>query len=325
MNAAAGAVKCLTSPPGREATASSLRRPAFPPKLPPSNRETTGMKQLLSIVAAGLVLAACGGGGDSEREAVRISTPAMKLPNDVKVAIMVENKSTLLKLPNKAIEDAEAAGFARNRGWGAAKYADEDADLAVVYSNVEDPKDETTVYSSYGWWVRRVGDGPIVFAGAFSFNSGSVSDDTDIGTLQGKATYTGGAAGLYWLYSTNPREAVDEAAPFTARATLHADFERDAISGTVDLFIGADGEARNWEVELKESAIGNTGTISRTGADDDAGAETVWTIEGMAATASGEWGGHIQHHGDNDVASGTFYSRHGTASRMVGAFGADKQ
>ena len=55
---------------------------------------------------------------------------------------------------------------------------------------------------------------------------------------------------------------------------------------------------------------------------------TVWTIDGTAGSASGEWSGSLQ---DNDdagvpkVGSGTFHTTFNDDGRMVGAFGVNKQ
>ena len=87
--------------------------------------------------------------------------------------------------------------------------------------------------------------------------------------------------------------------------------------------MGADGKSRNWSVELKEAAIADGGGIARDTADD-----TVWTIGGTAAAASGAWSGTLQDNGADGVpkvATGTFNSTYGGDGRMVGAFGANKQ
>ena len=196
-------------------------------------------------------------------------------------------------------------------------------------------------YASYGWWIHKGADG--------TYTVSAFVDDKDDGTdtnvpvatgvtaLQGSATYSGGAAGKYALYSSTG--GTNDAGHFTARATLEADFSKSVsatgITGTIDQFVGADGNARNWEVELMGSAISNGGLIRALNADGstepvdtDAGAKTKWTIDGSAAAASGAWSGSIQNNGDDGVprvASGTFHSEYSTSGRMVGAFGANKQ
>ena len=183
---------------------------------------------------------------------------------------------------------------------------------------------DNTIYASYGWWVHTADNGDLIVS-AFAADRGNVTDATGITALRGTAKYMGGAAGQYTLRGTTG--GANDAGDFTADATLDANFEDDTITGTIDNFIGEDGKSRDWSVELKEASINDGGLIARDVADD-----TVWTVGGTAAEASGEWSGSLQ---DNDaggvpkIATGTFNSTYGTAEgldgRMVGAFGAKKQ
>ena len=138
-------------------------------------------------------------------------------------------------------------------------------------------------YASYGWWIHKNATGSKFTASAFVDFKGTATT-VNMANLQGTATYVGGAAGKYALSSSTG--GTNDAGHFTAKATLEADFGDDTISGTIDNFMGADGMARDWSVDLKEAAIADAGPITRA-ADDD----TVWTIGGTAAAASGEWSG----------------------------------
>ena len=181
-----------------------------------------------------------------------------------------------------------------------------------------------TAYASYGWWLHKsANDGPFT-ASAFADEKGTVDVASGLDDLNGTATYMGGAAGKYALSSSTG--GTNDAGHFTARATLQADFTNNtadtAISGTLDNFMGADDQPRDWEVELGGSAISNDGVIG------DAEEGTVWTIGGTDADASGQWSGTLRNNGDDlvpQVATGTFYSEYGTAGKMVGGFGATKQ
>ena len=194
-------------------------------------------------------------------------------------------------------------------------------------------------YSSYGWWLRTKADGSLT-ASAFVDDKGT-APTTNVTTLvAGSATYRGGAAGKYALSSSTG--GTNDAGHFTARATLEADFEKDEVTGTIDRFMGADGQSRDWTVELKKSALFNDGTVigdpARDGIDltaataDDVRQKTVWTIGGTAAAAAGEWTGALKDTaatktdttGVPKVATGTFYSTYGQDGKMVGAFGAKK-
>ena len=185
-----------------------------------------------------------------------------------------------------------------------------------------------TAYASYGWWLRKAAnDGPFT-ASAFVDELGTVAAASGLTALNGTATYQGGAAGKYALASSTG--GTNDAGHFTARATLEADFTNNttetAITGTIDMFIGADGEPRDWEVALNGSQIGDTGEIGNASAST--GVDTVWTIGDDAASKSGNWTGTLRNNGDDlvpQVATGTFYTEYGTAGRMVGAFGANKQ
>ena len=185
------------------------------------------------------------------------------------------------------------------------------------------------IYASYGWWIHTAEDGKLT-ASAFHDIKGAptpVVADT-FSALQGTATYSGGAAGKYALSSTTG--GTNDAGHFTARATLEADFGNatagGTIAGTIDNFMGADGMARDWSVELKKGTMGTVadGAAPIDGPDDG----TVWTIDETAASASGEWSGALRNQGMDgvpSVATGTFYTEYGTGGRMVGAFGANKE
>lgn len=184
-----------------------------------------------------------------------------------------------------------------------------------------------TEYASYGWWLHKSLDGRTFIASAFVDDKGEADQAAGgITALNGSATYVGGAAGKYSLFSLTG--GTNDAGHFTARAKLEADFTNNtaatAITGTIDQFIGADGETRNWSVELMGSPIADAGTFGDTEGDNG----TQWTIDGQAARESGQWSGSLREAGTDLVpqaATGTFYSRYALDGRMVGAFGANKQ
>ncbi len=187
---------------------------------------------------------------------------------------------------------------------------------------------EDANYASYGWWLHKAAFETSFNASAFVDEVGTVAAATDLDTLNGTATYVGGAAGKYALSSTTG--GTNDAGHFTARATLEADFSvndgtdttTNAITGTLDMFMGADDQPRDWEVELMGSPITDEGGIG------GAAVGTAWTIGGAAADESGSWSGTLRNNGTDgvpQVATGTFYTEYGTAGKMVGAFGANKQ
>ena len=184
-------------------------------------------------------------------------------------------------------------------------------------------------YRYFGWWLRQGTDGYAV--GAFHAGVGTAADEfADLPALQGKATYSGPAAGTFAL--TPPIGAASSGA-FTARATLEADFgdgmEAGAVEGSIDGFM-VDGQAMPWTVELGSAGIGAGGAIAAAGTDT---ALTVWTIDERegAAPSSGpppSWAGRFHEAGDDlvpAVATGTFDAAYGDIGRMTGAFGARRQ
>ena len=194
-----------------------------------------------------------------------------------------------------------------------------------------DPEDKTmsiadVAYSSYGWWIRTDADGKVIVS-AFHDFKGTVPDGEAVTgiDLKGTAMYMGGAAGKYALSSSTG--GTNDSGHFTADVMLSADFDENKISGMVDNFMGADGEMRNWSVELMKTDI-NPADGALTGLNGAGMPETKWTLDGTAAAASGEWSGALREMGKDDVpqvATGTFYSHYGSDGKIVGAFGANVQ
>ncbi|MDE0523894.1 MAG: hypothetical protein OXH79_18260 [Boseongicola sp.] len=171
-------------------------------------------------------------------------------------------------------------------------------------------------YASYGWWLHKSEDDSTYTASAFHAYRGTDSGTVGIADLSGTATYTGGAAGKYALHSTTG--GTNDAGHFTADAMLKATFGAEhMVTGTVDNFVGTDGEARDWSVALNKSTVDDAGAIGNQ--------MTVWTIGGTDAEPAGEWSGNLREQDGNTgipgVATGTFYSEFGRDGKMVGAFG----
>ncbi len=186
-----------------------------------------------------------------------------------------------------------------------------------------------TMYSSYGWWIRTATDGKVTVSAFHDHKDGATTPTTVNLPEAGTATYVGGAAGKYALTSTTG--GINDAGHFTARATLEAEFgtgDANTISGTIDQFVGADGESRDWTVKLNETDSTDGGLIDGLGGAGGTAVGTVWTIGDDAADKSGSWSGNLREQGTDgvpQVATGTFDSTYGTAGKMVGAFGANEQ
>ena len=172
----------------------------------------------------------------------------------------------------------------------------------------------------FGWWLREMGSSYSV--GVFHRGTGGATDElADLPTLQGTASYTGPAAGLFAI---TPQLGDASAGDFTAAVTLEVDFgdrtDLGTVEGSVDDFM-VNGQARDWSVELQSARIGTNGTIASGGTDT---ALTYWTIGATKAQTTATWSGQF-HDADADrtptVATGLFDAVHGTIGRMTGAFG----
>ena len=200
-------------------------------------------------------------------------------------------------------------------------------------------------YFVYGWWLRNSDEK--------GYEVGTFTDVVDadpaiavlgITTLEGSATYMGHAAGKYALLPglDNPTGDVGH---FTANVMLTADWGDEAaigtLSGMVDGFMGADGMARDWTVELQKTTLRATGETDSglTSTDSVEMMQTVWTI-GDAADAAGGWMGTLHEAspasspraGTPTTALGEFTAEHGVVGEadsafghMAGAFGATLQ
>ena len=252
-------------------------------------------------------------------------TKAFELPNDNTVRVIIPGSfhgvsGMYYCTPTGGGTNCSAAvatgGFTLAGGTWTFKPTDPEARLM-------DMPDET--YASYGWWIHKSANGETFTASAFAADRGTVDAASGLDTLEGTATYMGGAAGKYALRSLTG--GTNDAGHFTARATLEADFTDNMVTGTIDNFMGADGQPRNWSVELKDSGVSADGTIlGENGTGEQM--QTVWTMDGTAADAAGGWQGTLKDNGDDlvpKVGTGTFYSEFGTAGKMVGGFGVNKQ
>ena len=179
-------------------------------------------------------------------------------------------------------------------------------------------------YQYFGWWLRDT-DGSYA-VGPFHLGVGGAADElTELPALQGTATYTGPAAGLFAII---PQPGEASAGNFTATATLEADFgdgtDPGRVQGTIDGFMVND-QVKDWSVELQAAQIGTHGGIS---SGSTATALTYWTIGDTKAQTTATWSGQF-HDADADrtpvVATGQFEAVHGNSGRMIGAFGATRR
>ncbi|MDE2813309.1 MAG: hypothetical protein OXM01_09805, partial [Gemmatimonadota bacterium] len=199
-------------------------------------------------------------------------------------------------------------------------------------------------YLYFGWWLRK-DDGDPTSASAFFGEVGDVEGGgtiADPSTVTGSATYSGNAAGKFAI--NNPLGG-SNAGHFTADVMLTAKFGANAapnnggVSGMIDNFMANDASVP-WSVKLNRAWWSTGGAFGGVDQDTDAAgiqlANTVWSIDGNAAPASGNWNGMMHDEalapaaasdGSNvpTAAVGVFQSMFGSTHTMVGAFGATKQ
>ena len=187
------------------------------------------------------------------------------------------------------------------------------------------------IYFAYGWWLRN-SDASGYEVGTFTDYVGAPAALT-INALQGSATYMGHAAGKYSLLPglDNPTGDVGH---FTANVMLKAEWgdgtAPGSLSGMVDGFMGADGMARDWTVELQKTTLTEAGATEDidTTTDGHQAMQTVWTI-GTAADAAGMWTGQLYEAsgasspraGTPTTALGEFTAEHGVVGELSSAFG----
>ncbi len=226
---------------------------------------------------------------------------------------------------------AEKAGASFNQNKAVWQFKPDDPDAPTTAG----PPLQDEGYSTYGWWIHRTRDDKTWTASAFYAvrdpGGGVVREITNLtrDSLQGQATYTGGAGGYYAINSTVAADS--HAGWFEADATLEADFSANTVTGTISGFrtgaLGSAtaGTARAWSVELLKKPF-----VADGGFDQPiAGGGTKWTRDGTVANASGQWEGTFAEGGDTtdglpDVAVGTFYTEYHNLGRMVGGFGVNK-
>ena len=174
-------------------------------------------------------------------------------------------------------------------------------------------------YIDFGYWVQTDMSGDTDSYKVAAFHRGSIQ--SDISNLSGKATYNGGAAGLYTKreFAAGGGGALLDAGRFTADAELTAYFgtpntiasaDHNSISGTISGFKDAQGNVIDSSWTLKLNPIGG----SRTGAAGTFGAAP----SGGTTTGGGAWDARFYGTADNTTTPHTFPT--GVAGKFDGSF-----
>ena len=134
-------------------------------------------------------------------------------------------------------------------------------------------------YLSYGFWLQKTtdSDGVVMYDEVETFASSSVtaSEGGTLDTVNGSASYTGGATGVYvrHVYSAGGGELESSTSGhFTATAKLVAHFaggsipadDHNTVTGTISRFMLSGGETNDWSVALEGTRGSGANTISGT-------------------------------------------------------------
>ncbi len=136
-------------------------------------------------------------------------------------------------------------------------------------------------YLHYGFWLKKKTDdeGAVTYNEAETFAGSSVPVSGDLAAVKGRATYEGGAAGVYVIktrYDPNTGELVNaNSGHFMANARLTATFGQTAeqdiapnqlymLTGTIDNFMLSGEEDNDWSVTLAGAIDMAAGTASGT-------------------------------------------------------------
>ncbi len=190
-------------------------------------------------------------------------------------------------------------------------------DLSEPKYKVDDP-----AYAEFGVWLDDgLGSGAKVGAW-YHREEGTAITDADITRASGTATYSGNAVGQAAFYD-GTTSAENVGGPFTADATLNADFDDNTLSGTINNF-DIEGVKPKWSVELMERSI----VPGMLGVDAGDAPGTKWTADGTTAEAGGDWSADFYDMPGSQRTpkgvTGGFLADHGDEGEMVGAFGAER-
>ncbi len=192
-------------------------------------------------------------------------------------------------------------------------------------------------YVHFGYWMNESeeNDQPVIMAAAFA--GGTVeSPISAVQSLEGQASYSGAATGLYVIRTFTLDGEIQSRAggQFTADATLTAYFGGDdvavnkhySIVGTIEDFGDQRGSPiDSWSVNLQAALFGNQPGANLTGANGNVFSGTTEGDQGMAGAWSGRFFGPVDIPPTFPSAvAGTFDAQF-TNGAVLGSFGAEKE
>ena len=306
----------------------------------------------------GNIYGAASGPGEPEHFDVRDATAVIAdsdTEHDIPWSVVKRSDSTTTVLDT---EDGTLTSFAGTVSGLAGVFSCTDAgcevptiaDDATVLANAEgewtfvpnDPNGTIDVadlaYVSFGWWLDAIGDSDEYEFDAFASATGMGEARSVVGdTVEGGATYKGGAAGKYAILSTTDDSATG--GHFTATATLTANFDANtddsdvvananelgvSIGGSITDFMTGDVNQPSWKVTLTGPVTPET-TIPVGGATGATSWDTGGAVKGAGAWNAIFYGGEAASQpaaviGEFNAAIGG-----GAIAHISGAFGATKQ
>ncbi|MCY4565614.1 MAG: hypothetical protein OXE40_14215 [Gammaproteobacteria bacterium] len=199
-------------------------------------------------------------------------------------------------------------------------------------------------YLHYGFWLKKTtGDeGAVTYDEVATFAGSSAPASDDLGAVMGRATYEGGAAGVYVIktrYDPNTGELVNaNSGHFAADARLTATFGQTTaqdiapnqlyrLTGTIDNFELSGDEDNDWSVTLAGAIDMAAGTASGTAGGGVTGQDGSFNAVFHGSVAP------VDHDGDANTlavapqphtAVGEFNASF-ASGLVAGAFGARKQ
>ena len=195
-------------------------------------------------------------------------------------------------------------------------------------------------YLHYGFWLKRTTDEDgLTYNEVETFADSSIDASDNVSSVEGTATYDGGAVGVYVMkhaYDPGTGDLADATSGhFKADASLTANFgggsipadDHNTITGTIDKFVLQHEEENEWSVALGGDITASDGTASGTAKGDVMGEDGSFSATFHGPVAS------IDHDDDIDTPNiipqphtvvGEFNSVFDNGS-VAGAFGARKQ
>ncbi len=231
---------------------------------------------------------------------------------------------------------------------------DNDGKITATSGWVFTPNTDETVgipdpdYLHYGFWLKRTKEDGVVTSyeeiETFAGSSIAASDGNQLDSVQGSATYEGGATGVYVKKVFKPNGSIDTATSghFTADASLKAYFGQEladqgdpgsgtiapnllnTVTGTIDNFELSGGEANEWSVNLKGARADGTNTITGAGGATGGGEPGDWSGTFHGLTPETE----AADDGANRIAPGAVvgeFNANFSNGAVAGGFGARKQ